>query len=70
MDNTFLKNVVLATYENEPCRICGVLLVEEDLLAAVFAGYDQSSRARAAHLECWQKYPATQSIPHSKWKHK
>lgn len=41
-------------YAGEPCRICGRLLIADDLYDAVFAGYSDDSKSRAAHGLCWR----------------
>ncbi len=45
--------IALAMYINEPCRICGTPLTEDDIKTAVFAGYSSCNRSRAAHKQCW-----------------
>lgn len=53
----------LAFYADEPCRICGELIKRPDLHDAVYAGYSQDNKARAAHGECWRK-----NIPMCEWR--
>jgi hypothetical protein len=55
-------SVAVGMYANEPCRICGKLLEVSDLDTAVFAGYSEDSKSRAAHKVCWEARP-----PQSKW---
>lgn len=49
-------------YSDEPCRICGKLLSEDDLNDAVYAGYSQGDKSRAAHGECWRA-----NLPKDEW---
>ena len=43
-------------YADEPCRICGRLITEDDLKEAVFAGYSEDNDGRCAHGRCWEGY--------------
>jgi hypothetical protein len=56
------SHIALAMYSGEPCRVCGDLLTREVLSDAVFAGYSDCSRSRAAHGECWRE-----GKPKSEW---
>ena len=44
-------------YANEPCRICGEMITEQQVMNdhVVFAGYSSNNKARSAHKECWDK---------------
>lgn len=63
----YLTQVALSMYTKEPCRICGVLITDQDLSELVFAGYSKHNQARAAHGVCWQTRgqdePTTWSYP-------
>jgi hypothetical protein len=47
-----LTSLAMSFYADEPCRICGETIQDEDLPSLVFAGYAQGG-ARAAHEGCW-----------------
>lgn len=70
-NRSYLTQVALSMYSNEPCRICGELLTMDDLNSgAVFAGYSADSAARAAHKACWEQYPSDkEGTPRPEWKH-
>lgn len=57
-------DAALSMYANEPCRVCGVLLTNEDVHTegrVVFAGYSHDNKSRCAHKACWdQNYPKSQ----------
>lgn len=52
----YLIHMALMMYANEPCRICGLTITEEQVIDAVFAGYSDDNSARSAHRDCWAKY--------------
>lgn len=70
-NRSYLLNIALSMYTNEPCRICGELLTMEDMRnGAVFAGYSSDNAARAAHGECWRRYPGDSAgTPRTEWRH-
>ena len=54
MDDTRFIDIALRIYTDEPCRICGIILTDEDIKAgAIWAGYDKDSKSRVAHKICW-----------------
>lgn len=54
MSESVLLNMVLTTYVNEPCRICGRIITRDDIdSGAVFAGYSKDGGSRGAHKRCW-----------------
>lgn len=60
---SFLIEFVKSMYVNEPCRICGIILSEQDIdNNAVFAGCSKNCESRSAHKNCWDK-----NLPKSKW---
>jgi hypothetical protein len=67
MKSDSLLDFALSMYASEPCRICGEILSREDVRTAVFAGYSENNEARAAHNDCWEKYPAVNQMPRSEW---
>ncbi len=47
-------NVLLGMYVGEQCRVCGARLTWHDVNnGAVFAGYSNDNKSRAAHCSCW-----------------
>lgn len=54
--------LILAQYEDEPCRICGETIT--DASKCVYAGYSKDNKARSAHKTCWDK-----NLPESQWVH-
>ena len=59
-----LADLAMAFYIDEPCRICGELIKQEDLKDLVYAGYSKDNLSRSAHGECWSK-----NIPKEQWKY-
>ena len=55
-----ITDAVHSMYEDEPCRVCGVLIGQ--LTKQVFAGYSACSKSRTAHKECWDA-----GIPKELW---
>lgn len=55
-----MLGLILSMYAGEPCRICGETIKSEDLLnvesGAIWAGYSECSKSRAAHKVCWDKH--------------
>ena len=49
-----LKDLALAMYIGEPCRMCGERIEAKNINDAVFVGYSENNEARSAHLECWE----------------
>jgi len=49
---TPVARLVLAMYENEPCRICSKPIL--DASDAVWTGYSADGKSRASHGECFQ----------------
>ena len=44
--------IALSMYANEPCRICGQTITNQDVKNAVYAGYGDDGRS--AHERCWE----------------
>lgn len=52
------RDLAIAAYANEPCRICGRMLTVDDIQQnAVFAGYAKDAPSRSAHKTCWDAQP-------------
>ena len=69
-NHSYLVNLALSMYTNEPCRICGTTITKDDLDLLVFAGYSQDDMARAAHGHCWERYPSLdKKTPRPEWVH-
>lgn len=52
--------LALIQYANEPCRICGQMITENDVIPGgpglIFVGYSDDNTSRAAHGRCWQGF--------------
>ena len=54
VDIVQFRDLALAMYSGEPCRICGHNLTLDDIKAgAIWAGYSKDHRSRVAHKSCW-----------------
>ena len=58
-----MLGLILGMYAGEPCRICGEKITMHDMMGgldvdngAVWAGYSECSKSRAAHKTCWDKH--------------
>lgn len=58
-----IVGLVLGSYLNEPCRVCGQLFEEKDLSTMVFVGYSVDCKSRCAHLRCWNGFKEMCSDP-------
>jgi hypothetical protein len=52
---TELLKIALSMYSGEPCRICERVLTPDDIVdGAVFVGYSDDNKSRAAHRVCFR----------------
>ena len=54
IDDADAKGLALGMYAHEPCRICGRIILGNDIAEAIFAGYSDDNKSRAAHKECFE----------------
>ena len=67
---SYLAQIALSMYANEPCRVCGKLLTMDDLRnGAVYATYSADSTSRAAHKDCWERSPIVDGVVPKDWVH-